>query len=98
MNTPEVYQRLFLKVSEVAKLLRADPRTVRRGIEEGVIPAVRIGSTIRIPTEAFLNLLGEVPAQMRESALDTRAFISAVPPTAKEEGSARVHGTAPPAA
>jgi excisionase family DNA binding protein len=45
--------RLFLTVPEVACILRTDPRTVRRAIEAGEIPAVRVSNVVRIPTQAF---------------------------------------------
>ncbi len=35
-----------------------DPRTVRRGIQAGEIPAVRIGSTVRIPVPKVRAMLG----------------------------------------
>lgn len=43
------FQR-FTTIGDVARTLGCDARTVRRGIEDGVIPAVRIRNTIRIPT------------------------------------------------
>lgn len=61
MTVDEIRARLFLTVSEVAEILRADPRTVRRGIEAGEIPAVRVSSTVRVPVPALLSLLGETP-------------------------------------
>lgn len=45
-----------------------DVRTVRRGIDEGTIPAVRIGTAIRIPVPKFTALF-----QLNEEAV-------AVPP------------------
>jgi len=43
-------QRLFATTTEAAAVLRYDARTVRRAIAAGEIPAVRAGSTYRIPT------------------------------------------------
>jgi excisionase family DNA binding protein len=43
-------ERLFASVPEAADVLRYDPRTVRRAIEAGEIPAVRAGGRWRIPT------------------------------------------------
>jgi excisionase family DNA binding protein len=43
-------ERLFATTMETAAVLRYDARTVRRAIEAGEIPAVRAGSTYRIPT------------------------------------------------
>lgn len=50
--------RLFLTVAELAKLMHLDPRTVRRGIAEGTIPAVRLGTSVRIPVPRVRDLLG----------------------------------------
>ena len=45
--------RLFATVPEVAEILRADPRTIRRALEAGDIPGVQVGplGRWRIPTE-----------------------------------------------
>lgn len=40
---------LFATVSEVVAILRHDPRTIRRAIADGQIPAVKAGATWRIP-------------------------------------------------
>jgi excisionase family DNA binding protein len=48
--------KLFMTVPEVADLTRVDQRTLRRAIEDGQLAAVRIGSAVRIPTAAFLQL------------------------------------------
>jgi excisionase family DNA binding protein len=42
--------KLFADVPETAEILRYDPRTVRRAIEAGEIPAVRAGGRWRVPT------------------------------------------------
>ena len=41
--------RLFATTTECAVILGYDVRTVRKGIEEETIPAVRVGTTYRIP-------------------------------------------------
>ena len=51
-------RRAFLKVAEGAQIMGVDVRTFRKGIEDNVIPAVRIGNTIRIPAAPFLALCG----------------------------------------
>lgn len=43
----------YLTVEEAAHKLRVDPRTVRQAIEEGTIPAKRLGRAIRIPADAI---------------------------------------------
>jgi excisionase family DNA binding protein len=42
-------ERLFLTVSEAAELLGVDGRTVRRAIQGGQVPAVRVGTALRVP-------------------------------------------------
>ena len=51
----ETYRgKLFLKISEVASILGADPRTISRAIEAGQIQSVRISdATIRVPAAPF---------------------------------------------
>ena len=41
--------RLFATVPEFVKVSGYDQRTVRKGIEAGEIPAIRVGATWRIP-------------------------------------------------
>lgn len=48
-----VGNRLFTNVSVVADLMDLDERTVRRGIERGDLPGIRVGSAIRIPVAAL---------------------------------------------
>ena len=42
--------RLFATTTEAGQILRYDRRTLRKGIESGEIPAVRVGACFRIPT------------------------------------------------
>jgi excisionase family DNA binding protein len=53
-----VGDRLFTSVPVVAQLLDLDERTVRRGIERGELPGIRVGSRIRIPVAELLRLAG----------------------------------------
>lgn len=52
--------RLFLTVTELAALMQLDPRTVRRGIEDGSIPSIRVGRSTRIPVPKIRALIGLV--------------------------------------
>ena len=52
--------RLFLTVTELAALMQLDPRTVRRGIEAGSIPSIRVGRSTRIPVPKIRALIGLV--------------------------------------
>ena len=42
--------KLFCTTTEAGAVLRYDHRTIRKGIEDGTIPFVRVGATFRIPT------------------------------------------------
>jgi excisionase family DNA binding protein len=53
-----IHGKLFMTVPEFAQLARVDQRTLRRAIDAGEIPAVRLGNTVRIPTAAILRLAG----------------------------------------
>lgn len=50
--------REVLNRSEVASLLAVDPRTVDHAIDEGTIPAVRLGRRVLIPRRPFLATFG----------------------------------------
>jgi hypothetical protein len=61
-------------VSVVADLMDLDERSVRRGIERGDLPGIRVGSAIRIPVAALARL-AEIDLEDSEavSATDTAA-------------------------
>jgi excisionase family DNA binding protein len=42
-------EKLFATTTEAGAVLRADQRTIRKAIEAGEIPAVKVGSTWRVP-------------------------------------------------
>ena len=46
-----------LTVNQVAELLQVEPRTIRRNIEFGDIPAKKIGRVWRIPRSFVLSYL-----------------------------------------
>jgi excisionase family DNA binding protein len=50
--------REVLNRAEVAALLTLDPRTVDHAIDDGTIPAVRIGRRVLIPRRPFLRAFG----------------------------------------
>ena len=62
MEAHDLNTRLFITVGEFAQLTGSDPRTVRRGIEAGDIPAVRFSQTTRIPVPKIRKLLGLEPS------------------------------------
>lgn len=60
MQASELEGRLFITVKELAALMQLDPRTIRRGVADGSIPAVRIGQSTRIPVPKIRELIGLV--------------------------------------
>ena len=52
MNLP-----IMLTVNQVAELLQVEPRTIRRNIERGDVPAKKIGRIWRIPRTFVLQFL-----------------------------------------
>ena len=62
IQKPETLPSL-LKVSEAAQSARKGPNFIYFGVRDGLIPAVRLGKSIRIPRDRFLAFLnGEVTA------------------------------------
>lgn len=51
----------FYTAPETAAIMRADPRTVRRMIEAGLIPATRMGTEWRVPA-AWVREQAGLPA------------------------------------
>jgi excisionase family DNA binding protein len=45
----DLQDRNFAFPHEVARILRCDVRTIRRAINDGQIPATRIGAAYRVP-------------------------------------------------
>lgn len=56
--------RLFATVTEAAAVLHYDHRTVRAACTAGDVPAIRVGSTWRIPT-AWLREQAQPAAEVR---------------------------------
>jgi hypothetical protein len=54
----ELRSKIFATVPEIAAVMRTDQRTLRRSIEIGGCPHVRINGTVRIPVPAFLRWSG----------------------------------------
>jgi excisionase family DNA binding protein len=51
--------RSFATATEAAAILHLDPRTIRRGVANGEIPATRVGPAIRIPVSWLRAQAGE---------------------------------------
>lgn len=48
-----------ITVDEAAELLRTGPKAVRRAVQEGSIPSLRVGRHIRIPYAALMRLTND---------------------------------------
>lgn len=83
---------LFATVPEAARVLRSDPRSVRRAIERDELPAVRFGSVIRIPTAALLELAG-LPLDSRSAEPATGPAPTSTSPATGSAGTHDVTGT-----
>src|SRR5437588_10691853 len=59
----------FLTVAEVAELLKLNQQTVRNWIDQGSLPALRVGRRVRIRRSDFERLLAQSATQpSRDSA------------------------------
>jgi excisionase family DNA binding protein len=56
VDTLRSSQSLVISRTEAAAALGVDPRTVTAGIENGTIPAVKLGRRLVIPREKFLKI------------------------------------------
>lgn len=56
-DVPTVGQGKFLKVAEVAALMRVSKMTVYRLLHSGELPAVRVGKSFRVPEKAAHDYL-----------------------------------------
>jgi excisionase family DNA binding protein len=59
LSTAREAERLYVSVTEAARILACHPVTVRRQIAAGEIPARRIGRNYRIPYESLAPETGE---------------------------------------
>jgi len=56
VDTLRSSRSLVISRTEAAAALGVDPRTVTAGIENGTIPAVKLGRRLVIPREKFLKI------------------------------------------
>lgn len=100
MTAIQLAGRLFCLVPEAAQVLELDPRTLRRAIEAGEFPAVKISGSWRIPVAKLLELAGLTASDVEANPSDvlrsqagvrndesepaTGSPIVTVPPQAKE--------------
>jgi excisionase family DNA binding protein len=59
VNLDDIRGRTVITVAETAELLGLDQRTVRRGIEAGDLPGIRVGKRIVVPVAKLIALLEE---------------------------------------
>jgi excisionase family DNA binding protein len=66
----------FLTVADVAGILKLNQQTVRNWIEQGSMPAVRVGRRVRIRREDFLAFVdnGYSGHRLRRPAFDAQGF------------------------
>ena len=50
--------RLFASTTEAAVILDYDPRAIRKAIDAGEIPSVRVGATRRVPVAWIMSQAG----------------------------------------
>ena len=67
----------FLTVGEVASVLKLNPQTIRNWIDQGSLPALRVGRRVRIRREDFERLLtdgysGSTPTE--HAGIDAASF------------------------
>ena len=65
-----VRQRLLLTVPQVAEEFQVTAQTIRNWIDQGVLPAVRVGRAFRVRSEDVAELLERASAE--SSSLATR--------------------------
>ena len=61
----------FLTVAEVAELLKLNPQTVRNWIDQGSLPAIRMGRRVRIKRSDFERVLEENYSPGATAAVET---------------------------
>ncbi|WDZ93886.1 helix-turn-helix domain-containing protein [Nocardiopsis sp. HUAS JQ3] len=55
----------FLTVAEVATIMRVSKMTVYRMVHAGVLPAVRVGRSYRLPERSVHEYVDETGARLR---------------------------------
>ena len=58
MSQPD-FEDSLLTVAEVAEVLKLNPQTVRNWIDQGSLPALRVGRRVRIKRSDFERILAE---------------------------------------
>jgi excisionase family DNA binding protein len=83
----------FLTVAEVAEVLKLNQQTVRNWIDQGSLPAVRVGRRVRIKRSDFDRVLAEgysaTPAASQDEGPSAEDFWGGEPVGLAEPGPAR---------
>jgi excisionase family DNA binding protein len=80
----------FMTVAEVAEVLKLNQQTVRNWIDQGSLPALRVGRRVRIRRSDFERLLEE------GSTADSRASTAEAGPSAEDFWGGEAVGLAEP--
>ncbi|MFL1380885.1 helix-turn-helix domain-containing protein [Nocardiopsis protaetiae] len=64
-SKPPLEEIRFLTVAEVATIMRVSKMTVYRMVHSGVLPAIRVGRSYRVPERAVHDYLREASADLR---------------------------------
>lgn len=83
----------LLTVREAAELLKVNPITVRRCIADGRLPAVRVGSGVRLDKEAVERFIKPIDAKLPRP----RPLAPGGRPMTYEDPLSRLVGSATPA-
>jgi excisionase family DNA binding protein len=98
----------FLTVAEVADMLKLNQQTVRNWIDQGSLPALRVGRRVRIKRSDFERILTESYSAGSPAAADTGpsaddfwggepvGLAEPAPTTPRPSGSATGHEPFPP--
>ncbi len=81
----------FLTVAEVAETLKLNQQTVRNWIDQGSLPAVRVGRRVRIKRSDFERIIeqsysgGQAPVAGQDRGLSAEDFWGGTPVGVAEE-------------
>ena len=91
---PLLQARALMRVSELAGALGMTSGRVYQLIAEGVIPAIRLGRAVRVPSEAYDAWMRRCTADAIKRAREAARGKVAEPATGKDSRSAHARATA----
>lgn len=81
MTPAELRNRNFVTVAEAAETFGVDDRTLRRGVEDGTIPSIKVGAKVLIPGPRLADMIApasrDTASQEAPSALSPDSAIAA---------------------